>query len=197
MSPSFTVGTLTLHTTRTLPFYIFCPTLSVGQFLTEQKGFIFWYTNLMENDRQRGIINRVILGLVVFLVVGLLLFPKGAHRTVVEESSGMSTTSSSVATTSVRTTTVATTTATTTKLVSVEGTFIGVVDGTESVSQRTFKYALIDDGTEILRIDVRPLLNYDVRDIPAKLGLTNGEQVIAVGFMQKGSFVVQSITPRS
>ena len=73
-----------------------------------------------------------------------------------------------------------------------EGVFIGLVDG-ENVHKQKFKYLLLDDGLEVLRIDLRPLLQYDVRDITQKLGVERSERVEVTGHMQDDVFVVVSI----
>lgn len=72
------------------------------------------------------------------------------------------------------------------------GTLVGFVDGKDEI-HGSYKYALINDGIEVLRIDLRPIVGYDVTNLEADLGVSIGNQVIVSGNMQKNDFVVVAI----
>jgi len=78
-----------------------------------------------------------------------------------------------------------------------EGIFISLVEGVSNEGradlQRPFYYMLIDDGTEIVRVDLRPILGYAPVDPIAKLGFDRGAQVVATGRMDASGFAVTSI----
>jgi hypothetical protein len=54
-----------------------------------------------------------------------------------------------------------------------------------------------DDGTEVVRIDLRPLLGYSVIDPIGKLGVDRGVQVVVTGIMTDKGFEIATITPAS
>ena len=73
-----------------------------------------------------------------------------------------------------------------------KGTFVGLLDG-EDAYQKKFKYMLLNDGEEVLRIDLRPLVQYSDINIIEKLGVERGTGVVVTGVMHKDEFKVQSI----
>lgn len=78
------------------------------------------------------------------------------------------------------------------EIVTLEGTFVGFVDG-ENVYKKKFKYMLLNDGIEILRIDLRPLIGYSDLNLIEKLGVDRGDVVVVTGVMNEGEFKVQNI----
>lgn len=70
----------------------------------------------------------------------------------------------------------------------ISGTLVGFDDGKEQL-EGSFKYALINDGTEILRVDLRNLIGYEVTALEEKLGVSVGESVTVFGYMESGVFV--------
>lgn len=77
--------------------------------------------------------------------------------------------------------------------VTLEGEFLSLADG-ENQHGKTFKYMLLYDGVEVLRVDLRPLLGYSEIDVIQKLGVERGQEVRVVGIMEDGEFKVTSIT---
>jgi hypothetical protein len=73
-----------------------------------------------------------------------------------------------------------------------EGVFIGLLDG-ENAYQKKFKYLLLNDGVEVLRIDLRPLVGYSDISIIEKLGVNRGDQIRATGMVHDGEFTVETI----
>jgi hypothetical protein len=78
------------------------------------------------------------------------------------------------------------------EVVVLEGIFVGFVDGAD-VYKKKYKYMLLNDGIEVLRIDLRPLVGYSDIDIPQKLGVERGDQVKITGVMNDGKFKIQSV----
>jgi len=72
------------------------------------------------------------------------------------------------------------------------GTFVGLLDG-ENAYQKKFKYLLLNDGEEVLRIDLRPLVGYSDINIVEKLGVDRGDEIRATGILREGEFFVESI----
>lgn len=85
--------------------------------------------------------------------------------------------------------------ATPAKTASIEfnGTLIGFADGKDEILG-SYKYALINDGIEVLRIDLRPLVGYDVTNLESDLGVSVGSAVTVLGNLEQGNFVVVAIT---
>ena len=78
------------------------------------------------------------------------------------------------------------------EVVILEGIFIGFVDG-EDVYKKKFKYMLLNDGVEVLRIDLRPLIGYSDLNVIDKLGVQRGDTVTVTGMMNEGKFKIQSV----
>jgi len=76
--------------------------------------------------------------------------------------------------------------------VTLEGRFLSLVDG-ENQHGKTFKYMLLHDGSEVLRVDLRPLIGYSEIDVTQKLGVDREDDVRVIGIMEDGEFKVQSI----
>lgn len=76
----------------------------------------------------------------------------------------------------------------------IEGVFLSLVDG-ETRHKKEFKYLLLDDGSEIMRIDLRPLIGYSDIEVIEKLGVNRGQRVQVTGVLEDGEFNVRSITP--
>tara|TARA_B100000745_G_C20038942_1_gene353971 strand:- start:243 stop:695 length:453 start_codon:yes stop_codon:yes gene_type:complete len=76
--------------------------------------------------------------------------------------------------------------------VTLEGEFLSLADG-ENQHGKMFKYMLLHDGVEVLRIDLRPLIGYSDIDVIQKLGVDRGAQVRVIGIMEDGEFKVSSI----
>jgi hypothetical protein len=73
-----------------------------------------------------------------------------------------------------------------------KGTFVGLLDG-EDAYQKKFKYLLLNDGMEVLRMDLRPLVGYSDLNIIEKLGVDRGDRIVATGVVTNGEFSVTSI----
>ncbi len=77
--------------------------------------------------------------------------------------------------------------------ITIEGLFLSLEEaGTDF--RKSFYYLLLDDGTEIVRIDLRPLLGYSVVDPIGKLGVDRGQQVRITGTTEGGAFTIATIT---
>jgi len=72
------------------------------------------------------------------------------------------------------------------------GILTGFADGKDHYLG-SYKYALINDGIEILRIDLRPLIGYDITNLEIDLGVVVGSTVKVTGEMEAGKFVIISI----
>ena len=83
-------------------------------------------------------------------------------------------------------------TANTQEKVTLEGTFVGLLDG-EDPYQKEFKYLLLNDGVEVLRIDLRPLIGYSDINVIEKLGVDRGDTITVTGTMKDDEFVVETI----
>ncbi len=77
-------------------------------------------------------------------------------------------------------------------LILLEGVFLGFADGKDRYLG-SFKYALIDDGTEVVRVDLRSIVGYDVTDLEKELGIEVGELVEVKGYLEEGEFVATLI----
>jgi len=73
-----------------------------------------------------------------------------------------------------------------------EGTFVGLLEA-EDKYYKKFKYMLLNDGVEVLRIDLRPLIGYSDIDTIEKLGVERGDEVTITGEMDKGVFRIESV----
>jgi len=73
-----------------------------------------------------------------------------------------------------------------------EGTFVGLLDG-ENPYGKKFKYMLLHDGVEVLRIDLRPLVGMSDINIIEKLGVDRGDEITVTGRVHDGEFSVKSI----
>lgn len=76
--------------------------------------------------------------------------------------------------------------------VRIEGTFVGLLDG-EDAYQKKFKYLLLNDGLEVLRIDLRAMVGYSATDVEGQLGIERNDTITVVGTMQDGEFVAATI----
>ena len=76
--------------------------------------------------------------------------------------------------------------------VTLSGEFIGLLDG-EDEYQKKFKYLLLNDEEEVLRIDLRPLVGYSDTNITDKLGVHKGDDVVVKGVTNGEKFIVKSI----
>jgi|GEM_PF-1894676 len=73
-----------------------------------------------------------------------------------------------------------------------EGIFLSLADGTDKYDKK-FRYLLLNDGSEVLRIDLRPLVGYSDINVLQKLGVVRGERVTVTGYMKEGVFTAQEI----
>lgn len=80
----------------------------------------------------------------------------------------------------------------------ITGTFLSLQE-VQTEWRTSYMTMLVDDGTEIIRIDLRPIVNNDVRDIPQKLGVERGERIEVRGVLNdEGDFratAVDSLSP--
>ena len=72
------------------------------------------------------------------------------------------------------------------------GELVGFGDGKDQILG-SYKTALINDGIEILSIDLRPVVGYDVTNLESDLGITIGEPVTVYGKMDGDTFVITDI----
>lgn len=79
--------------------------------------------------------------------------------------------------------------------VTLEGEFLSLSDG-ENQHNKSFKYLLLHDGIEVLRIDLRPLIGYSDMQVTEKLGVERGDAVRVIGIMEDGEFKVTEILPQ-
>jgi len=86
----------------------------------------------------------------------------------------------------------ATTTETGEEIIAIEGTFLSLIEE-EDRFYKGFQVMLVDDGTEILRVDLRPLLGYSKIDVIEKLGVARGQMVTVTGSVGNGEFGVHSV----
>lgn len=75
----------------------------------------------------------------------------------------------------------------------IEGLFLGLAEE-ETDFRQSFYYLLLDDGTEVVRIDLRPLLGYSTTDVIEKLGVDRGVRVRITGSMTDTGFQIATIT---
>ena len=78
--------------------------------------------------------------------------------------------------------------------VTVEGLFLSLAEE-KTEFRKSFYYLLLDDGSEVVRIDLRPLLGYEINDPIGKLGVDRGQQVIVEGTMGDEGFSITGIKP--
>lgn len=139
--------------------------------------------------------------LVVLLMVGVLLWfiesrllatPQPTAATPLNEQSSTTTTTTTEVEAALPPTSTTTTDAS--EIVRIEGVFLSLQE--MEVEWRTgHTYLLLDDGTEIFRIDLRPLLGNTTREVAEKLGIIRGDRVAVEGTVNdKGEFRVQSIS---
>lgn len=81
---------------------------------------------------------------------------------------------------------------TTDKTVVLEGTFVGLLPA-ENEFEKKYTFLLLNDGTEVLRIDLRPLIGYSDINVIEKLGVDRGDEIQVSGVMNDTEFVVKSI----
>lgn len=72
------------------------------------------------------------------------------------------------------------------------GTYLGLLDAQDRLD-RTYDYLLLDTGTQIKRIDLRPLYKMDFIHIRERLGLQPHEPITVDGLVKNGVFTVQKI----
>lgn len=80
------------------------------------------------------------------------------------------------------------------EVVTIEGLFLSLAEE-KTDFRKSFYYLLLDDGTEVVRIDLRPLLGYELQDPTGKLGVDRGQQVVITGTMGADGFSIKSINP--
>jgi hypothetical protein len=133
----------------------------------------------------------ILIGVLILVVVYLLFMPTKIQPPLVEPAveTGVQ---NIVATSSIET--VSDIAPEVAESVIVEGLFLGL-DEVETDFRKSFYYLLLDDGTEVVRIDLRPLLGYSVIDPITKLGVDRGVQVVIEGTMGTDGFVISKITP--
>ncbi len=78
--------------------------------------------------------------------------------------------------------------------IAIEGLFLSLEEA-ETDFRKSFYYLLLDDGTEIVRIDLRPLLGNSIIDPISKLGVDRGQRVRITGTTENGVFTIAAITP--
>lgn len=76
------------------------------------------------------------------------------------------------------------------------GTFVGLVESEPDGDMRKFLYLLLNDGTEVIRISLRPLLGLTDFNPEERLGVTRGSQVVITGALnpETGDFTIATIT---
>ncbi len=82
------------------------------------------------------------------------------------------------------------------EIVVIEGTLMGFMMD-EDVYRKKFHYMLVNDGTEILRIDLRPLIGYSNPndDLTKRLGIERTNQIKVTGAMRDGEFKITAVDP--
>ncbi len=76
--------------------------------------------------------------------------------------------------------------------VRLSGRFLALIEGTDRLD-KIYQYLLLDTGTEIFRIDLRPLVGYSDIDIVEKLGVDRGQTITIIGVMNDEGFRLESI----
>lgn len=72
--------------------------------------------------------------------------------------------------------------------VTLSGVFLSLQE-VQTEWRSSYMTMLLDDGTEIMRVDLRPILGSDIRDVSQKLGIERGERVEIEGSVNdEGSF---------
>ena len=142
-----------------------------------------------------GVATVLGIALLWFIWVQIMTTPEPASAPV------QNATSSTQATTSVPTAPATTTstqaTSSTSTEVRIEGVFLSLQE-METQWRTAHTYLLLDDGTEIFRVDLRPLLGNTVREVTTKLGIERGDRIEVLGRMSAdNTFTVQAINPVS
>lgn len=78
--------------------------------------------------------------------------------------------------------------------VTIEGLFLGLAEEPTEF-RKSFYYLLLDDGTEVVRIDLRPILGYELLNPVEKLGVDRGQRVVVTGTMGDSGFTIATIAP--
>lgn len=150
----------------------------------------------------------ILYGAAILLGIALLWFIWVQLMTISEPASApasepvQNATSSTPATTSASTARVTATTSTqatssTSTEVRIEGVFLSLQE-METQWRTAHTYLLLDDGTEIFRVDLRPLLGNTVREVTTKLGIERGDRIEVLGRMSDdNTFTIQAINPVS
>jgi len=142
--------------------------------------------------------SKSILYFIIIILLGvvgyLLLRPEATVIAPTTPSSGNSTTSNATAesTQAEQSTTAGAEESNAPGNVVFTGTLVGFADGKDEFLG-SYKYALINDGIEILRIDLRPLIGYDVTNIETDLGITEGATVTLTGSLVDSGFEVTTM----
>ncbi len=150
----------------------------------------FWYTVSMKKKKWYVAGFVVLLGTVWYLLLqpsGTIQVPE--HTDVIDGVSSPQKTDVSGSTTTSNTTTQKEDNGTSTVLT---GTFVGLLPA-EDEFEKKYTYLLLDDGTEVLRIDLRPIVGYSDLNIIEKLGVQRGEEIQVLGSIKDGVFTVQTI----
>lgn len=74
----------------------------------------------------------------------------------------------------------------------IEGTLIGFADGKDQFLG-AYKYALVDDGSEVLRVDIRTIVGYQVLNLENELGVEIGHRIVLRGYLEDGMFVATKV----
>lgn len=140
------------------------------------------------------------LVLVLFIALLYVLFRPVSQSVPETPNTNQATSSDTVNVANEKVEPVVTTTTTETvfsgETVTIEGVFVGLTEDSGLAFTDTFEYLLLDDGTEIILIDLRPLIGYEKTDVPAKLGVERGERVKVTGHLDADSqFVIEAISP--
>lgn len=79
------------------------------------------------------------------------------------------------------------------EVVTVTGTYVGLRDEVGGDFADTSMYLLLDDGTEIISIDLRPLVGTQKTGIESELGISRGDRLELTGMTESGVFVVSGV----
>jgi|GEM_PF-6190323 len=75
----------------------------------------------------------------------------------------------------------------------VSGTYVGLRDTVGGQFEETSTFLLLDDGTEIVSIDLAPLIGTQKTGIESELGITRGDRLELQGDLMNDSFEVRAI----
>lgn len=78
-------------------------------------------------------------------------------------------------------------------IVTVTGVYVGLRDEVGGDFSDTSMYLLLDDGTEIISIDLRPLIGTQKTGIESELSISRGDRLELTGVTEEGAFVVGSV----